>query len=86
MSEANVADPSRGEATGRHREIAEKYPAPGVRGYGEGALWDVGNSGYSWSSIVAGTNARFLYFHSGGLHPQYSHGRANGRQLRCLQE
>ncbi len=65
--------------------MSSDIPAPGVRGNGEGALWNVGNNGYSWSSTVAGTNARFLNFNSGGLNPQNSNNRANGLQLRCLQ-
>ena len=77
-----------GEATGRHREIAEKYPAPGVRDYGEGALWDVGNAGYIWSSTIptGSGNAHHLNLYYGGIYPQYYNYRAYGFPLRCLQE
>ncbi len=61
-------------------------PAPGVRGYGSGLLWDVGNYGYSWSSSVAGTHAHYLGFGPTWLGPQNSSNRGYGLQLRCLQE
>ncbi len=94
MSEANVADPSRGEATGRHREIAEKYPAPGFRDSGGrgsragGTLWLVGNAGYIWSSAIptGSGNAHHLNLYYGGIYPQYYNYRAYGFPLRCLQE
>ena len=65
-------------------------PAPGYRdaGYykGFGALRDVGDYGYSWSSTVSGSIVRFLDFNPTWLTPQNSNYRAYGFQLRCLQE
>ncbi|MDE5945615.1 MAG: hypothetical protein K2G93_08575 [Rikenella sp.] len=47
----------------------------------------VGGYGYSWaSSVTTGTDAYHLYFHNGGLNPNYSYHRGHGLQLRCLQE
>ncbi len=64
--------------------------APGYRDSGNnrgyGALREVGGHGYSWAAAVAGTNARYLYFRTGGLFPQASTDRAYGLPLRCLQE
>ncbi len=60
--------------------------APGYRHRDYGTLYAVGNSGYSWSSSIAGTNAHNLGFYYSWLNPQDSSGRANGLQLRCLQE
>ena len=61
------------------------HPAPGVRGHGEGALWYVGNDGYSWSSAITGSSAHFLNFLYNGVRPQHIAYRAYGLQLRCLQ-
>ncbi|WP_299457479.1 hypothetical protein [uncultured Rikenella sp.] len=65
-------------------------PAPGSRGYGEGALWYVGNSGYSWSSTsyASGDHYRGMYldFYATGLAPSTTPCRAYGLQLRCLSE
>ena len=67
-------------------------PAPGFRDAGStkgyGVLWNVGNSGYSWSSTIpTGSGyARCLDFYAGGVHPQASTARAYGFPLRCLQE
>ena len=67
-------------------------PAPGFRdsGYrnatgGSGKLYNVGADGYSWSSSIAGTNARFLDFNSARIVPQYLYYRGYGFPLRCLQ-
>ncbi len=66
--------------------VAAFYPAPGYRHRDNGTLYAVGTSGYSWSSSIAGTNAHYLYFGYSWLNPQSSSGRANGLQVRCLQE
>lgn len=63
-----------------------KYKLGGYRDATIGALWSVGNDGYSWSSSVSGPNGLYLYFHATGLYPGYTTGRANGFQVRCLQE
>ena len=64
------------------------YPAPGYRGNGEGALWGVGHSGYSWSCtpVTDGVTVRSLDFYTQYLSPSGAHGRAHGFQLRCLSE
>ncbi|MDE6500365.1 MAG: hypothetical protein K2K83_06655 [Rikenella sp.] len=50
-------------------------------------MWSVGNRGFCWTSAFTGTSARFLYFYSGGISPNNdSCHRADGFQLRCLQE
>ena len=65
-------------------------PAPGFRDAmstrGFGGLRDVGSTGYSWSSSIAGTDTHGLGFGYNGVNPQYYSNRANGLQLRCLQE
>ncbi len=66
--------------------VAAFYPAPGLRAYQYGTLYHVGSYGYSWSSSESGTHARYLDFGTGGVSPQASTYRANGLQLRCLQE
>lgn len=63
-----------------------KYELGGYRGYASGALYFVGNCGYSWSSAVAagGYYAHHLYFYTRGLDPTNTNGRALGLQVRCL--
>jgi hypothetical protein len=68
-------------------------PAPGFRDSGwreteggSGKLYGVGLFGFSWSSSIAGTDAHYLSFHPTWLNPQSDSYRANGLQLRCLQE
>ena len=62
-----------------------KGPAPGYRGNGEGALWNVGRYGEWWSSTVSETNAFFLRFHATYANPSDKYYRAHGFQVRCLQ-
>ncbi len=64
------------------------YPAPGSRGYGEGALWGVSNDGYSWSCtpVTDDVTVRFLGFSTQSLYPSSAHHRACGFPLRCLSE
>ncbi|MDE6499156.1 MAG: hypothetical protein K2K83_00425 [Rikenella sp.] len=51
-------------------------------------MYYIGYSGYSWSSTIpsGSTNAHHLDFYYGGINPNYTHSRAYGLQLRCLQE
>ncbi|MDE5945542.1 MAG: hypothetical protein K2G93_08180 [Rikenella sp.] len=49
-------------------------------------MYNVGYSGYSWSSSVMSINAHFLNFNSGAVIPNSNVLRANGLQTRCLQE
>ena len=62
------------------------YELGGCRNWGSGALFNVGNDGYSWSSPVAaiGYYADFLYFNTQGLTPTGTIYRAYGLQVRCL--
>ena len=59
--------------------------APGYRHRDTGALTNVGNNGYSWSSSVSSTNGRNLKFNSPWLNPSNTNNRAFGLQVRCLQ-
>ena len=61
-------------------------PAPGYRHSNSGALGDVGNRGYSWSSAISGTSGVFLNFSVASLNPSLVNGRGFGFQLRCLSE
>ncbi|WP_300851151.1 hypothetical protein [uncultured Rikenella sp.] len=61
-------------------------PAPGYRHRDTGALWNVGNSGYSWGSTFDGNNGMHLSFRVTWLHSNDSYHRAYGFQLRCLSE
>ncbi|WP_300856856.1 hypothetical protein [uncultured Rikenella sp.] len=61
-------------------------PAPGFRGIGEGALWNVGSEGTVWSSTISSINAIYLNFYVTWLHPSRAYHRASGFQLRCLSE
>ncbi|MBR6131675.1 MAG: hypothetical protein IKQ20_07430 [Bacteroidales bacterium] len=56
-------------------------------GYGDGSSWDYrGASGFYWSaSFYSSRNARYLYFLSGGVYPQYYSGRYNGFAVRAVQ-
>ena len=59
--------------------------APGYRHRDTGALTNVGNNGYSWSSSVSSTNGMNLNFNSSWLNPSNTNNRAYGFQVRCLQ-
>lgn len=62
------------------------YPAAGCRSYASGALVDVGNNGYSWSSSVSSISGLYLYFASLSLNPANTAYRTYGLQVRCVQE
>ncbi|MDE6499896.1 MAG: hypothetical protein K2K83_04245 [Rikenella sp.] len=51
-------------------------------------MWNVGNYGYSWTSTIptGSSNAYYLNFNYGGIYPNSNINRADGFQLRCLQE
>ena len=56
-------------------------------GYGNGTSWNGrGSDGYYWSSSLGSqTGGRHLYFHSGGVHPQYNLSRFYGFAVRAVQ-
>ena len=62
-----------------------KLTVGGYRLLSDGSLLYVGSYGFYWSSSVAGTNARYLYFYSGGA-SMTSNTRAYGRSVRCVQD
>ncbi len=66
-----------------------RAPAPGFRDAGNygvsGALWYVGNGGYTWSSSVSGTYSVYLLSEPMRIIPSYSNYRAYGLPVRCLQ-
>ena len=62
-----------------------KLPLAGGRSDSRGSLFLVGSYGYYWSSTVAGSNARFLFFFSGNAR-MYSNGRAYGSSVRCIKD
>ncbi|MDE6499915.1 MAG: hypothetical protein K2K83_04340 [Rikenella sp.] len=51
-------------------------------------MYNVGYGGYNWASTIpaGSTYAHALNFHCGGIYLNHSNTRANGFQLRCLQE
>jgi uncharacterized protein (TIGR02145 family) len=59
--------------------------AGGRRLSSDGSLSDVGSDGLYWSSTVSGTDARVLYFASGGA-SMYPYGQAGGFSVRCLKD
>jgi uncharacterized protein (TIGR02145 family) len=62
-----------------------KLPVAGRRSYSNGSLLYVGSSGYYWSSTVAGTNSRNLYFSSSNAYMN-SYRRAWGFSVRCIKD
>lgn len=56
-------------------------------GYGYGAAWSIrGSHGIYWSaSFVSSRYARYLYFYSGGVSPQYNDYRYYGFAVRAVQ-
>jgi uncharacterized protein (TIGR02145 family) len=61
-------------------------PAAGYRIGFNATLSYVGTGGLYWSSTVNGTNAYFLNFDSGFVHPGYGNNRAYGFSVRCISE
>ena len=62
-----------------------KLAVAGYRYYSNATLNTVGSVGYYWSSTVSGTNARNLYFGSGGASMD-TNGRAYGFSVRCIKD
>ncbi len=76
-----------GVDTARLEDPAAFYPAPGSRASGSGALWSVGSYGYSWTSFTSDSYYGYhLDFRYTRIYPSTTTYRANGFQLRCLQE
>ncbi len=66
--------------------FASFFSAPGYREIADGALSDVGNGGYGWSSTVCSTNGMNWHFGVTWFNPSATHFRGYGFQLRCLSE
>ncbi|WP_294594959.1 hypothetical protein [uncultured Rikenella sp.] len=49
-------------------------------------MMGIGNDGFSYSSLVEGSNRVCLYFYTQRLDASYLGYRAYGLQLRCLSE
>ena len=64
---------------------ALKLPMAGRRYNGSGSLYDVGTTGYYWSSAVSGANSRTLFFFSSTTN-MLTYYRANGLSVRCLKD
>ncbi len=69
-----------------HSRFLEINPAPGDRLHNSGALFYIGNYGFSYSSSELGNNGMFLCFNMTSLNPSDATRRAYGLQLRCLSE
>lgn len=62
-----------------------KLPMAGARGDGVGSLFDVGTSGFYWSSTVSSTVSRNLLFVSGSAGMGII-SRAHGISVRCIKD
>jgi uncharacterized protein (TIGR02145 family) len=62
-----------------------KLPVAGYRLNSNGSLNNVGSGGSYWSSTVAGTSSRYLYFVSSNA-GMNSNDRANGFSVRCIKD
>ncbi len=62
-----------------------KLPVAGRRGFGSGAINNVGVIGSYWSSTVNNANAEVLYFNASGTSINSS-ARAIGSSVRCIQD
>ena len=63
-----------------------KLPVAGYRSLDNGSLRNVGSSGYYWSSTVAGSNSRYLYFLSSSALTYYNSNRASGLSVRLIKD
>jgi len=64
---------------------ALKLPVGGYRYFSDGMLFNVGGSGYYWSSTVSGSSAFYLGFASGAANISITT-RAFGFSVRCIKE
>ena len=62
-----------------------KLPVAGYRNYSNGSLYAVGSFGHYWSSTVADSRSRYLYFLSSNAYVS-SYYRAYGSSVRCLKD
>jgi hypothetical protein len=60
-----------------------KLPVAGFRGSVDGLLYNVGTSGYYWSSLISATYSRYLIINSSIAVMDTGH-RANGMLVRCI--
>jgi hypothetical protein len=61
------------------------YPVTGNRDLISGAFTGSGSNGYAWSCAITGVNSCDLRFVSTEVGPSYSHNRAYGFPVRCVQ-
>jgi hypothetical protein len=62
-----------------------KLPVAGSRFRSNGAIFNLGSTGFYWSSTVSGTSARYLIFSSSGILIS-TDSRADGFSVRCLKD
>ena len=62
------------------------YPAIGYRAYLDGALYYIGNYGYTWSATTNNTSSNRLSFGINDVSPNSHSTRAFGCSVRCVQE
>jgi len=63
--------------------------APGLRGHGDGNLWNTSDEGSVWSAATASSltyYGLYLYFNTAEVNPTLEYYRAFGFPLRCLSE
>jgi uncharacterized protein (TIGR02145 family) len=63
-----------------------KLPLSGYRPRLIASLNNQGDQSFYWSSSPSGTDASYLYFHSGGVFTSTSYARANGMSVRCIKD
>jgi hypothetical protein len=62
-----------------------KLPRAGYRHGSNGALLNVGTTGYYWSSTLGSTSARYLNFNSNNAF-MHNNPRAYGLSVRCIKD
>lgn len=63
-----------------------RLPEAGLRFNTNGSLSYVGSNGFYWSSVVSGTSAMFLEFHSNYALIRNAGNRASGFSVRCIKD
>lgn len=60
------------------------YPAAGSRNGNNGAIGNVGSSGFYWPSANSGTYGRYLYFYASAVSTRLAVNRSYGYSVRCV--